>query len=195
MRCRHCGCTDDRACPGGCWWVAPEACSSCVGGSLSAVISPCGLYRYRLDRSIQLSGNVTAYFGVNPSTADAVAEDQTTRKWRGFSLRNDCRRYIVGNLFALRSTDVRGLAAAEDPIGPANDQYLEQIIAEADVLVPCWGSAGKVPARLRPRLEHMKQLLASSGKPVRIFGLTKSGDPLHPLTLAYRTPLQSWSCR
>jgi acyl-CoA synthetase (AMP-forming)/AMP-acid ligase II len=29
-RCRMCGCTDDRACPGGCAWVAPDLCSSCV---------------------------------------------------------------------------------------------------------------------------------------------------------------------
>ncbi|MGH8073701.1 MAG: Lar family restriction alleviation protein [Lysobacter sp.] len=30
MRCRHCGCTDTQACPGGCWWSAPEVCSSCA---------------------------------------------------------------------------------------------------------------------------------------------------------------------
>lgn len=27
--CRVCGCTDDRACPGGCWWVEPDLCSQC----------------------------------------------------------------------------------------------------------------------------------------------------------------------
>jgi hypothetical protein len=29
--CRKCGCTEDRACPGGCWWAAPGLCSSCAG--------------------------------------------------------------------------------------------------------------------------------------------------------------------
>lgn len=29
MQCRGCGCTDDRACPGGCYWVEPNLCSSC----------------------------------------------------------------------------------------------------------------------------------------------------------------------
>lgn len=29
--CRVCGCTDDRACPGGCHWVEPDLCSSCEG--------------------------------------------------------------------------------------------------------------------------------------------------------------------
>ena len=28
-QCRMCGCTDERACPGGCWWVADDLCSSC----------------------------------------------------------------------------------------------------------------------------------------------------------------------
>jgi hypothetical protein len=29
-RCRVCGCTDDRACPGGCYWVEPDLCSACA---------------------------------------------------------------------------------------------------------------------------------------------------------------------
>ncbi|MFA7331074.1 MAG: hypothetical protein WC326_08380 [Candidatus Delongbacteria bacterium] len=28
--CRVCGCTEDRACPGGCWWVEPDLCSACA---------------------------------------------------------------------------------------------------------------------------------------------------------------------
>jgi len=30
--CRECGCTDDHACPGGCWWVDANLCSRCAGG-------------------------------------------------------------------------------------------------------------------------------------------------------------------
>jgi hypothetical protein len=29
--CRVCGCTDDHACPGGCYWVEDDLCSQCVG--------------------------------------------------------------------------------------------------------------------------------------------------------------------
>lgn len=28
--CVRCGCTDDRACPGGCSWVVPNVCSQCA---------------------------------------------------------------------------------------------------------------------------------------------------------------------
>lgn len=27
--CRECGCTNLSACPGGCWWVEDDLCSSC----------------------------------------------------------------------------------------------------------------------------------------------------------------------
>jgi hypothetical protein len=30
--CRVCGCTDDRACPGGCVWAEPNLCSRCALG-------------------------------------------------------------------------------------------------------------------------------------------------------------------
>jgi hypothetical protein len=30
-RCRVCGCTDDHACEGGCYWVEEDLCSACVG--------------------------------------------------------------------------------------------------------------------------------------------------------------------
>lgn len=29
-KCRVCGCTDERACPGGCWWVEVDLCSRCA---------------------------------------------------------------------------------------------------------------------------------------------------------------------
>lgn len=30
-RCRVCGCTDDKACPGGCRWMDAALCSRCCG--------------------------------------------------------------------------------------------------------------------------------------------------------------------
>jgi hypothetical protein len=28
--CQRCGCTDDRACQGGCYWVSSDLCSQCA---------------------------------------------------------------------------------------------------------------------------------------------------------------------
>nr|WP_246217502.1 DUF1643 domain-containing protein [Paraburkholderia panacisoli] len=47
-----------------------------------------------------------AFFGVNPSTTDATLDDATARKCIGFTKPNGGRRLIVGNVFAVRSTDV-----------------------------------------------------------------------------------------
>lgn len=159
---------------------------------MSAIFSPCGLFRYRLERHIAEAGIVLAYFGVNPSTAGAEVEDQTTMKWRGFARVNGARRYIAGNPFAFRATNVRELATAADPIGPDNAKHLSDIIRDADVLVPCWGSRTKLPRQLRGRLDGLAGLLHASGKPVKVFGITASGDPAHPLMLGYATPLVDW---
>lgn len=29
-KCKSCGCTNSRACMGGCWWAMPHLCSACV---------------------------------------------------------------------------------------------------------------------------------------------------------------------
>ena len=156
---------------------------------MSAVISPCGKYRYRLDRKIAQEGPVYAFFGINPSTADASIDDATVRKWKGFTTRWGASRFIVSNVFAYRATDVRALAKADDPYGDLIGDYTTDILSEADILVPCWGATEKVPPELRGAFDILADALLSSGKPVKCFGFTKSGDPLHPLMLAYSTPL------
>jgi len=159
----------------------------------SAILSPCSLYRYRLDRTVGMVGPVFAFFGVNPSTADATADDATVRKWIGFTKTWGGSRFIVGNVFAYRATDVRELATVDDPFGPDIGDHTTDIIAEADILVPCWGNSGKVPPKLQFAFDVLMDALVSSGKPVQTFGLTASGDPKHPLMLGYSTPLAPWA--
>jgi hypothetical protein len=161
---------------------------------MSAILSPCGTYRYRLERNVMFTGGPTyAFFGVNPSTADATVDDATVRKWTGFVKTWGGRRFIVGNVFAYRATDVRELV--NDPL-PAfsleNQRHLKDIAAEADVLVPCWGNRSKVPRDLQHHFDNVANLLRQTGKPVKVFGLTGSGDPKHPLMLGYSTPLVDW---
>lgn len=159
---------------------------------MSALLSPCGKYRHRLEREVQPTGIVAAFFGVNPSTAGETEDDATTRKWIGFSLRNGIKKYLVGNPFDYRAVDVRELAKVSEPVSPQNLEHLMRIIADADVLIPCWGSKDKVPPTLRFHLVRLKRYIFESGKPVKIFGLTASGDPKHPLMLSYSTPLTEW---
>lgn len=160
---------------------------------MSAIISTCGKYRYRLERTVGMEGPVYAFFGVNPSTADANLNDATVRKWIGFTKVLGGSRFIVGNVFAYRATDVRQLAGVDDPYGDDIGDHVTDIIEESDILVPCWGNTSKVPPQLQGAFDVLMDALLSSGKPVRHFGLTKAGDPKHPLMLGYDTPLLDWA--
>ncbi len=84
---------------------------------------------------------------------------------------------------------------AIDPIGALNHVHIAEICEASDIIVPCWGSREKLPRQLHPLLDKMTATLRQSGKPAQTFGLSKSGDPLHPLMLGYDTPLVDWEAR
>ncbi|RZS80608.1 DUF1643 domain-containing protein [Pigmentiphaga kullae] len=162
---------------------------------MSAIISPCGLYRYRLERDVGMDGPVYAFFGINPSTADAREDDATVRKWTGFVKAWGGSRFVVGNVWPLRATDVRLLARSTRwlDIYRENQRHILAMAVEADILVPCWGDRAKVPRSMHNEIDELLSLLLGTRKPVMHFGLTKSGDPKHPLMLAYSTPLTPWT--
>lgn len=162
---------------------------------MSAIISDCGLYRYRLERKTKLlqwedrAPRSVAFIGVNPSTADANLDDPTIRKMVGFAYRWGFESIIVGNLFNFRSTDVRGVAKAADPIGMDGNCQLIEILDDADLIIPCWGSREKLPKHLHQRIADVLKMITATGGPVKCLGTTESGDPKHPLMLGYDTPL------
>lgn len=159
---------------------------------MSAIISPCGKYRYRLDRNGVGSGS-TLILMVNPSTADATENDHTIRKLYGFGKRNRWGRIIVGNLFAYRATDIRELAKVSDPIGPENDDHLIQMLAECDQVICAWGPISKQPRAFRSRFLNVLTLIDGTGlDPLCIGPVAKCGHPKHPLTLAYSLPIERW---
>jgi hypothetical protein len=157
---------------------------------MTAIISPCGRYRYRLERQCDGDG-ATAIIMVNPSTADAEKDDATIRKLIGFGNRNRWGRLIVGNLFAYRATDVRELAGQVDPVGPENDRHLAAMIDESNRIIVAWGPLSKQPKYLRGRWRTFGRMagwagLQSIGEPA------KCGHPKHPLMLAYDSPIIEW---
>lgn len=161
--------------------------------SRSAVISDCGLYRYRLERDLGRFGNTTlAFIMVNPSTADASVDDATIRKCIGFCERNGFGRMIVGNKFAFRATEVKRLRSTPDPIGPENDAHLGRIMNDADMIAVAWGPLTKLPDRLRTRWRTITAIAKTLGKTLHCFGTAQDGHPRHPLMLAYDTPLTEW---
>lgn len=158
----------------------------------SAIISPCLLYRYRLERDLGRDGPAVMIASVNPSTADAEKNDQTIRKDMGFGARLGWGRLIKVNKFAFRAKDVKALRTAADPIGPENDKHLEQAMRDADLHIVAWGPLSKLPDRLRSRWRAVVKIAETVGCPLHCFGTASDGQPLHPLMLAYATPLVEW---
>lgn len=160
---------------------------------MSAIISPCGLYRYRLERDGRGDG-ATAVIMVNPSTADAETDDHTIRKLKGFGERYGWGRIIVGNLFAYRSVDVRDAARAADPVGPDNAAHLAAILRDADRVIFAWGPLSKQPRYYR----HLWRSLDTAARlmlmePHSLGAPAKCGHPCHPLTLGYDRAPQPWT--
>lgn len=159
----------------------------------SAVMSPCGRYRYRLERDGPGEGR-TLVIMVNPSTADAEQDDATIRKLKGFGARNGWGRIMVGNLFAYRATDVRELSKVANPIGEDNDAHLRQMMDEADRVVFAWGPVTKVAPNWRYRWRNVRDVALMAGKqPLSIGEPAKCGHPKHPLMLAYDSPIIEWN--
>lgn len=160
---------------------------------MSAIISPCGNYRYRLDRPAPFGDFSTAVIMVNPSTADAHTDDATIRKLRGFADRNAWGHLIVGNLFAWRSTDVRELGRVSDPVGPDNDAHLTDIMLSAQRLIVAWGPISKQPKYHRARWRRFMELVRlARATPLCIGEPAKCGHPKHPLMLGYDSPILEW---
>src|SRR5262249_40146014 len=107
----------------------------------SAVFSTDGRYRYLLTRRVGPGRKSATFIMLNPSTADATADDPTIRKCIGFARRWRCGVLRVVNLFAFRATDPDVLKAAADPVGPENRRWILRSIRRTNrqIVVCAWG--------------------------------------------------------
>ena len=159
----------------------------------SAVISDCGLYRYRLERDLEtFTGKHVAVVMVNPSTADGETDDATIRKLIGFAGVHDWRKITVVNKFAFRATDIKALRTAHDPEGPYNFDHISRAMAEADLTVVAWGPLAKLPQNLRHYWQRVAGIARDRNQPLYCLGIAQDGHPKHPLMLPYVSPLIEW---
>ena len=109
---------------------------------------------------------------------------------------------VFVNAFAGRATKPVDLWKMDDPIGPENMAYIAQVAAEVQLtggfFVFAWGAVNP-PTRMRGKVyDHLRDVQDTVYQycaDMRCLGLTKSGDPRHPLYLAANTPLRGWGCR
>ena len=120
---------------------------------------------------------------LNPSTADALEDDPTIRRCIGFARDWGFGGIEVVNLFAMRATDPRELDRANDPVGQDNGRYLHRALLRSTLIVLAWGAHGS----LRDRAAATRRVV--SRRRPRCLGLTRSGEPRHPLYLRRDAPL------
>lgn len=145
--------------------------------SVGATFSPCRTYRYKLWRIWDRDTPSAVFIMLNPSTADEMKNDPTVTRCETYARSWKCGGLMVGNIFALRSTDPRALRGHPDPIGPENNQALLDMCAAGGKRVCAWGNHGSY----RGRSGHV--LLILGKYKLHCLRVTKMGEPAHPLYL------------
>lgn len=159
-------------------------CETVVKG---AEFSECRTYRYALwrDWDWQSYGNRVMFIGLNPSTADETEDDPTIRRCIGFAKSWGFGGLVMMNAYAFSATDPKVMKAADDPVGPGNDEAFGYRQTQCGLIVAAWG------AHCTP--EREKEVCNAIRKPIYCLGTTKAGRPKHPLYLRADTERQLFS--
>lgn len=157
-----------------------------------ATFSPDGVYRYTLTRR-WAPGFLLTFVGLNPSTADATTDDPTIRRCMDFAEREGAAGILMLNLFAYRATTPARLKEVADPFGPQNWRTRLEIFAgsqESGARIVCaWGAGGNLR---RAGDIFMAQAHRAQARLICL-GMTKGGQPRHPLYLAADTPFEPFA--
>lgn len=160
----------------------------------NAVISVCGKYRYSLLRKwADVDRLPVMWLMLNPSTADADIDDPTIRRCIEFSKRWGYGALWVGNLYAWRSTDPKGLRLSGDPEGVENRDRLQGMANSSEKVIAAWGNHGAAAGA-----EYIAGILPNPMGGIWHLGLTNGGHPKHPLArgkafIPYSQPLAPYS--
>jgi hypothetical protein len=136
-------------------------------------------YRYSLWRTWNEHAPRVGFVMLNPSRADAQVDDPTIRRCIGFARSWGFGGLDVVNLFAYRTTHPQELSQVEHPIGEETDAYLIGLGDRVDRIILAWGNWGSWQGRDRQALT----LLTSTKPNLHCLGMTKLGQPKHPLYL------------
>ncbi len=150
----------------------------------NAVLDSSGTYRYWLFRLWDQSLPHVCFCMLNPSTADATADDPTIRRCIGFAKSWGCGSLSIVNLFAYRSKCPKELKLVPDPIGLYNFHFIQMTSQQAAITVAAWGMHG---GQL-----HQDKLVLSMLKNPQCLGLTAAGHPKHPLYVPGNTQLRPY---
>ncbi len=134
-------------------------------------------YRYTLWRAWDPGRPRVGFIMLNPSQADATNDDPTLRRCLGFARSWGYGALEVVNLFAYRTANPKHLQQVADPIGRDNDRILQTWGDRVDCIILAWGNGGTLYHRHQIVLDFLPDTK------LHCLGLTKQGQPRHPLYL------------
>ena len=165
---------------------------------IGATLDSTRRHRYSLTREVAdapRGGRPILFCGYNPSTADETADDPTLRRETGFTRALNGEYLIKVNLLTYRAADPNEIDFIE-----AERTFEENVARVADLaaltlqaggtIIAAWG-APKGPKNVQALAAEAARMLIDEnqvGVRWRSFGLTKGGDPKHPLYL----PKTAW---
>lgn len=157
----------------------------------SATLSPCGKYRYTLERSwdhTARNGAKVCFIMLNPSTADDTRDDQTIGKCIRFARKWGYGSIQVVNLYAFRTVSPRKLRqhfvtdGLEAIKGPQNERFLMDAVLDAGIVVAAWGTH-------TPEVVTAIEITRIIQPFAKCLGVNAGGSPKHPLYLSSESPL------
>lgn len=126
---------------------------------------------------------------LNPSQADGSKDDPTIRRCTALAHRWGFGSITVVNLFAYCTAHPRQLKQVEHPVGPENDQTLQNVATgDVDIWL-AWGNWGS----LYQRDEAVLELLMPFRHRLHCLGRNQTGQPQHPLYVSRTACLEPWS--
>jgi hypothetical protein len=152
----------------------------------TAVISPCGNYRYLLWRAWDHTKPRCLFIMLNPSTADHEIDDATIRSCMRLAKALGYGSIEVVNLMAWRATHPKDLPGNPyAAMGPDNAKTIEAAVQRCAIVICAWGS--------HPRADLFKNMVLNIINEYHLniycFGTTKNGSPKHPLYIKSGTLL------
>lgn len=154
-----------------------------------ARFSDCGRYRQLMRRWVGdgFPQRYVLFIGMNPSTADATANDPTcAREWT-FANREGYSGMVKANVGDYRATDPKMLLApGVVAVSEQNLPTIRAAAAAASLVIMCHGKLNKA---LAPAGKALVDALTDDGIPLWCFGTNADGSPKHPLYLRADTPL------
>lgn len=152
--------------------------------SAEALHSPCGLHRLTLLHRWG-AADLLGWVMLNPSTATETQDDPTVARCRRRARDMGCGGFVITNLFTWRSPSPAELKRAAAPLCHGADDAMLKALAGCDRVICAWGNHGTY----RNRAAEVRALLSAAGLPLWHLGLTRLGQPRHPLYTRHDAPL------